>query len=193
MLPGVSSRAPCSVAYRCQLHVTGGSARSPPVLGGHPPLYDCMCAELLPAADVGPCHATVTPAPPTSDSRPEASARYLPAGNRPLIAAPVQSASQHITVKHASFLYEFSGLHGCCFSNDESSFGFLHLAASFVCSSISEKPTASVFCVTKLVHVTADVRQMTTCQLHRKVCGNLANHSYRRCKSGWGLYQSSGS
>jgi hypothetical protein len=65
---------------------------------------------------------TVTPTPPTSGSGPAASAQYLPAGNRPPTSAPVQSVSKHIQVKYASFLYELSGLHGSCFSNDESSF-----------------------------------------------------------------------
>lgn len=115
MLPGVSSTAPCNVAYWCQLHVTGGSAPSPPVSGGHPPLYDCICAELLPVAGVGPCHVTVTPTPPTSGSVPAASAQYLPAGNHPPTAAPVQSVSQHIKVKYAAFVYELSGFHGYCF------------------------------------------------------------------------------
>jgi hypothetical protein len=53
----------------------------------------------------------VTPTPPTSGSVPAASAQYLPAGNRPPTAAPVQSVSQHIQVKYASFVYELSGLH----------------------------------------------------------------------------------
>ena len=111
MLPGVSSRAPCNAAYLCQLHMTGCSAPSPPVSGTHPPSHDCMCAELLPVAGVGPCHVTVTPTPPTSGSVPAASAQHLPAGNHPLTAAPVQSVSQHINVKYASFLYELSVLH----------------------------------------------------------------------------------
>jgi len=115
-LPGASSRAPCNAAYQCQLHVTGGTAQSPPVSGGHPPSYDCMCAGLLPVAGVGPCHVTVTPIPPTSGSGPAASAQYLPAGNRPPTAAPVQSVSQHIKVNYASFVYELSGLHNSCFS-----------------------------------------------------------------------------
>jgi hypothetical protein len=62
-----------------------------------------MCAGLLPVAGVGPCHVSVTPTPPTSGSVPEASVQYLPAGNHPLTAAPVQSVSQHIKVKYASF------------------------------------------------------------------------------------------
>ena len=111
MLPGVSSRAPCNAAYRCQLHVTGGSAPSPPVLGGHPPLYDCMCAELLPVAGVGPCQVTVTSTPPTSGSGPAASAQHLPPRNHPPTAAPVQSVLQHIQFKCVSFLYDMSGLH----------------------------------------------------------------------------------
>jgi len=115
MLPGVSSRAPCNAAYQCQLHVTGGSAPSRPVSGGHPPSFDCMCAGMLPVAGVGPCHVIVTPTPPTSGSVPAASAQYLPAGNRPLTAALVRSVSQHIKVKYASFLYELSGFHGYCF------------------------------------------------------------------------------
>jgi hypothetical protein len=82
--------------------VTGGSAPSPPVSGGHPPSYDCTYAALLPAADIGPCHVTVTPAPPTSGSGPGASAQHLPAGNRPLTADLVQSVSQRIKVKYAS-------------------------------------------------------------------------------------------
>ena len=83
-----------------------------------------MCAGLLPVVGVGPCHVTVTPTPPTSGSGPAASAQYLPAGNHPPTAAPVQSVSQHTKVKYASFVYELSGLHGSCFSNDGSSFDF---------------------------------------------------------------------
>ena len=111
MLPDASSRAPCNAAYQCQLHVTGGSAPSPPVSGGRPPSYDCMCAGLLLAAAFDPCHVRVTPVPPTLDSGLGASAQWLHAGNHPLTAAPVQSVSQHIRVNHASFLYEFSGQH----------------------------------------------------------------------------------
>ena len=111
MLPGVSSRAPCNAAYQRQLHMTEASAPSPQVSGRLSPSYDCMCAELLPVAGVGPCLVSVTATPPTSGSVPEASVQHLPAGNHPLTAAPVQSVSQHIKVKYASFLYELSGLH----------------------------------------------------------------------------------
>jgi len=62
-----------------------------------------MSAELLPVAGDGPSHVTVISTSPTSGSGPEAYAQYLPAGNRPLTAAPVQSVSQHIKVKYAAF------------------------------------------------------------------------------------------
>jgi len=161
MLPGVSSRAPCNAAYRCQLHVTGGSAPSPPVSGGHPQSFDCMSAEMLPVAGVGPCHVTVTTTPPTSSSGPAASAQYLPAGNHPPTAAPVQSVSQYIKVKYAAFVYELSGLHSYRFF-----FFFkycLHLlfhrnVMSFLCSRISEQPTAFIFWVIKQVQVDAEFK-----------------------------------
>jgi hypothetical protein len=103
ILPGVSSRAPCNAVYQCQLHMTGGSAPSLLFSGRLSPSCDCMYAELLPVAGIGPCYVSLTPTLPTSGSVPEASAQYLPAGNRPLTAAPLQSVSQHIKVKYASF------------------------------------------------------------------------------------------
>jgi hypothetical protein len=74
-----------------------------------------MCAGLLPVAGIGCCHVTMTPTPPTTGSGPAASAQHLPAGNRPLTAAPVQSVSQNINVKYSSFVFQLSGIHGSCF------------------------------------------------------------------------------
>ena len=198
MLPGVSSRAPCNAAYRCQLHVTGGTAPSPPVSGRYPPSYDCMCAGMLPVAGAGPCQVTVTSTSPTSRSDPAASAQYLPAGNHPLTAAPAQSVSQHIKVKYASFLYELSGRHWFYFIffyfflNIGFIFWFPHHAVSFVCSRISEQTTAFIFWVTKLVQVGAEVKTSDKHLLYWKVWRNLANHSYKTCKSGQGLSKAMG-
>jgi len=63
---------------------------------------------------------------------------------------------------------------------------------SFVCSRISEQPTAFIFWVTNLVQVNAEVKTSDKHLLYWKVWGNLANHSYSRCKCGRGLSQAMG-